>query len=153
MHRLNGMKQSRESVFFPLFTRNPPPVVLTPACPTFLISESTMKSASLVIWTSMVSGWFMPRYSVDAATSVLTLVHAKVFLLLIYAFFMCGALFIRRTHRNLWSNLAGDQPTTAVSHHSSDPPQRGQLCLPQGLGKRQLWQGTCLRCQQIKHKP
>lgn len=80
------------------------------------------------------------RYSVDAATSVLTATHAMVFIKLMDVF-MCGALFIRRTHRNLWPNLGGDQPTTAVSHHSSDPPQCGQLCLPQGLGKRQLWQG------------
>lgn len=56
--------------------------------------------------------------------------------------FLCGTFCLPNRWISLWQTVGGDQPTTSVSYYPSDPHQCGQLHLAQGLGKRQLWQGT-----------
>lgn len=52
-------------------------------------------------------------------------------------------LFFLITFRGtcLWSAVGGVQSEASVSSYPSDAHQRGQLYLPQGPRKRQLWQG------------
>lgn len=49
--------------------------------------------------------------------------------------------YFARRWISLWQTLGGERPTTSVSDFPFDSHQCGQLYLPQGLGKRQFWQG------------